>query len=102
MQTVDPDEVVLVTSGGQVSTDPGRFLDLHRDWFASDGWTLDAELLHIREVGDVATAVLRLDYREARPDGPVREESILSLVFHRRDGRWLLVQDQNTPVRGDS
>jgi hypothetical protein len=24
---------------------------------------------------------------------------ILSLVFEVRDGRWLMIQDQNTPVR---
>ena len=40
--------------------------------------------------------VLRLDYRE-RPD--VRSESFLTLVFARRDGEWVMVQDQNTPVR---
>ena len=39
--------------------------------------------------------VLRLDYREPA----VRSESYLTLVFERRDGEWLMVQDQNTPVR---
>ncbi|HEX2026144.1 MAG TPA: nuclear transport factor 2 family protein [Actinomycetota bacterium] len=101
-ETVDADEVVLVTADGDVSTDPERFLELHREWFATDGWTLDAELLHTREVGDLATAVLRLDYREDRPDGSRRQESILSLVFRRRDGRWVLVQDQNTPIADGS
>jgi hypothetical protein len=29
-----------------------------------------------------------------------REESHLTLVFARRSGKWLMVQDQNTPTRG--
>lgn len=97
--TVDPEEVVLVNAAGEICTRPARFLDLHRDWFASDNWTLDAEVLHVREGSDLATCLLWLDYREDREDGPFREESVLSLVFQRRNGRWLMVQDQNTPVR---
>jgi hypothetical protein len=34
------------------------------------------------------------------PDKPqVREESHLTLVFQRRDGKWVMVLDQNTPLR---
>jgi hypothetical protein len=45
-------------------------------------------------------AVLRLDYRDASPDGtPIRQLSFLTLVFQRQGGRWVMVQDQNTPVK---
>jgi hypothetical protein len=39
--------------------------------------------------------VLHLDYRE---DGK-NSESYLTLVFENRGGKWLMVQDQNTPIR---
>jgi uncharacterized protein (TIGR02246 family) len=98
--TVAADELVLVTAGGEVSTSTPHFLALHRDWFRSPTWSLDTELVHRRVGVDVATCVLRLDYRDRPPDGPpIHERSILSLVFAQRDGRWLLVQDQNTPIR---
>ena len=94
--TVAPDEVVLVTARGEVFTTTERFLALHRDRFASTTWSIATELPHHRVGADLATCVLKLDYRDA-PD--VRQESILSLVFRRVGDRWLLVQDQNTPIR---
>ena len=50
--------------------------------------------------GELATVLLRLRYRDRGADGSsIDEPSVLALVFRRRDGRWLLVQDQNTPIR---
>lgn len=65
-------------------------------WFAMDNWTLECQPVELFESGDLGVAVLRLDYREAPAK---RQESFLTLVFQRRDGRWLMVHDQNTPVR---
>jgi len=48
------------------------------------------------ENDSLGVAVLHLDYREPPA---TRSESYLTLVFERRDGRWLMVQDQNTPIR---
>lgn len=101
--TVSTRTVALVTSAGDVSTDPARFLALHRDWFASDTWSLDTETLWTHVGADVGACVLQLDYRDRRTDGtPIRERSILTLVFGMEDGRWVLVQDQNTPCRADA
>lgn len=61
----------------------------------SFGETLQRHLRAIRE-RDLAVAVLRPDYREAPA---TRSESYLTLVFERRNGKWLMVQDQNTPIR---
>jgi uncharacterized protein (TIGR02246 family) len=93
--TLHPDDVLLVTAAGDVRFGTDAFLSTHRDWFESPSWTLDTEVLHVREGADLATVLLRLRYR----DGDVDEPSILSLVFRRDGDRWLMVQDQNTPVR---
>jgi uncharacterized protein (TIGR02246 family) len=98
--TVAEDELVLITAEGRLVESAAEFLDMHRGWFAMDGWTLDAKPVEIFESPDLAVAVLRLDYRETPPDRPaVRQESFLTLVFARQDGGWRMVQDQNTPVR---
>jgi uncharacterized protein (TIGR02246 family) len=97
--TVAQEEMLLVTADGEVIDDGRQFLDLHRSWFASPEWSVDARLVHAREFGGVATCVLRLMYRPTGDVAAPAEESILSLVFVERGGRWLLVQDQNTPVR---
>lgn len=98
--TVDVHDVVLVAANGEVAFGRDEFLRRHEEWFRSESWSIEAETLHVREAGELATALLRLRYRDRRADGVLTEEpSILSLVFRRRDGRWLMVQDQNTPIR---
>ena len=99
VDTVASDEIVLVTAAGEVSTDAQRFLQLHGEWFKGQRWSLDTEILHVREATDLATCLLKLDYRDEEEGRLVHEQSILSLIFARREGRWVLVQDQNTPVR---
>ena len=71
------------TLNGKLVRSTREFLEAHRGWFAMDNWSL-------------GTAVLRLDYGEPPS---VRSESYLTLVFERRDGQWLRVQDQNTPIQ---
>jgi ketosteroid isomerase-like protein len=98
--TVSARGVRLVTAQGEVSTDPGRFLALHADWFRATTWSIATRLLHAQVGTDVATCLLALEYRDDPPDGvPVREVSVLGLTFALEDGRWVLVQDQNTPCR---
>lgn len=98
--TIAADDVVLVTADGEVCEGRDAFLERHRGWFASPTWLLETRTLHVRAAGDLATVLLALRYRDRPPDGaPVDERSVLSLVFRRDGDRWLMVQDQNTPVR---
>ena len=94
--TVAPDGLVLITAQGKLARSTAEFLELHRGWFAMDNWTLQAKPLEFFENADQGVAVLHLDYREAPA---TRQESYLTLVFQRRAGKWLMVFDQNTPVR---
>ncbi len=96
--TVSRHAVLLVTSRGETSTAPVRFLALHEEWFRSTTWTIDTRLLESRVDADVALVLLALDYRDRRPDGSaIHERSVLGLGFAREDGAWVLVYDQNTP-----
>ena len=94
--TVAPDSLVLIMADGKLVRSAQEFLDAHRGWFAMQNWTLRTEEVELFESEDLGVAVLRLDYREPPS---VHGESLLTLVFQRRDGKWLMVQDQNTPVR---
>jgi uncharacterized protein (TIGR02246 family) len=94
--TVAPDALLLITAQGQLVRSTAEFLELHRGWFAMDNWTLQAKPLEFIESGELCAAVLHLDYREAPA---TRQESHLTLVFERRAGKWLMVLDQNTPIR---
>jgi ketosteroid isomerase-like protein len=95
-QTVAPERLVLIMADGRLARSTREFLEAHRGWFETPGWTLHTEEVETFVSGDLAVAVLRLDYR-APP--AVRSESYLTLVFERRGAEWLMVQDQNTPIK---
>ena len=89
------DPLILIMADGKVKRRKSEFVEAHRGWFALQNWTLSAKPLEIYENAGLGVAVLHLDYRQ---DGK-RSESYLTLVFENRRGEWLMVQDQNTPIR---
>jgi ketosteroid isomerase-like protein len=89
------DPLILIMADGQLKRSKSEFVDAHRGWFAMTNWTLQAKPVEIYEGGSLGVAVLHLDYRE----GEKQSQSYLTLVFEKRDGEWLMVQDQNTPIR---
>lgn len=98
--TVAPDGVLLVMSDGKLVRSTGEFLHAHRGWFAMKHWRLEVRPVQITETPQLGVALLALDYREMPPGKPAtRQASLLTLVFQNRGGRWLMIQDQNTPVR---
>jgi uncharacterized protein (TIGR02246 family) len=102
MATLPPrdESIVLITAEGKLVRSVAEFEAAHRGWFESATWSMGVEPVEVFESADLGVAVLRLDYRDAPADGPpVRQGSYLTLVFARRDGRWVMVQDQNTPSR---
>jgi uncharacterized protein (TIGR02246 family) len=98
--TVAEDGLVLVMSDGRLVQSTEEFLELHRGWFAMKNWNLDVKPVQVWESADLGVAVLRLDYREIKPDRTgTRQESLLTLTFQKRGDKWVMVQDQNTPVK---
>lgn len=98
-RTVAPEALVLIMADGKLVRSTREFLEAHRGWFAVPGWTLGAAEVEVFEGSDLAVAVLELDYREP-PQSISR--SYLTLVFQRRSARWVMVQDQNTPIQSMS
>lgn len=100
--TVAGGGLVLITAEGRLVRRTEEFLEAHRGWFGTPGWTLETREVAAFESADLAVAVLHLDYREPPA---VHTRSWLTLVFERRAAhegqpeRWLMVQDQNTPIR---
>lgn len=98
--TIAEGDIVLITAEGKLVRSPREMLDMHRAWFAMPGWGLDVTPVTLHECPGLGVAVLHLVYTEPRPAGPpLRQESYLTLVFREDNGRWRMIQDQNTPVR---
>jgi hypothetical protein len=100
IETLPREELSLVTSDGRLVRTTSEFIEMHRGWFSESTWTLHAEVASLVESDDLGVALLRLDYRDEPPGRPpLREASFLCLVFARREGRWVMVHDQNTPIK---
>lgn len=98
--TLPQDELVLVMSDGKVVRSVSQFLDAHRQWFAMPNWQIRFEPIESYESADLGVAVFKLDYSDLRPDQTRSHElSVLTLIFARQHGRWVMVHDQNTPIK---
>lgn len=96
MDTVH-DEATYILPNGKTVTGAEDVRAFHEGWFQDPDWTMETEITSTRVHQDTAVAVLRVDYRDLDPEGkPYRLNYLLSLVFARAEGRWLLVHDQNT------
>ncbi len=100
VETLPSSNITLITSDGRLVTSVDEFVEMHRGWFAMTSWQLAARVLRLLETADFGLAVVHLDYQEDKPDGQrIHETSVLTLGFARLQGSWLMVHDQNTPIR---
>ena len=100
IETLPEEEVLLIMADGRMVRSVREFVELHRDWFASSTWTLDAEPVHTIETPDLGIAVLYLNYRDTPKDAqPFHESSLLTLVVARRGQKWVMLQDQSSRLR---
>jgi ketosteroid isomerase-like protein len=98
--TVSADNILVVTSDGRLVSSTREFLQMHRDWFQSTTWSLDVSQVSLQESADLGVAVFKLRYIDQPAGQPkVDEQSYLTLAFARRDERWEMILDQNTPCR---
>ncbi|MGW3254414.1 YybH family protein [Streptomyces fungicidicus] len=94
--TVHPDATLILPNGRTV-TGTDEIRSFHKNWFQDPDWSMTTETVRTLELADTAVAVLAVDYRDLDAEGrPYALRHLLSLVFARVDGEWLLVHDQNT------
>lgn len=92
------DELVLIFPGGQRTTTREEYLAFHREWFASDTWTMSFERVGVIEGRDFAVAMVRTLYEDVQDGVPVQSRSWPTLTFRNENGRWALFHDQNTRI----
>jgi hypothetical protein len=102
IETIPADALDLITADGRLVRSAAEFVQMHAAWFAQSTWSLDATVVSVIESPQMGVALLRLDYRDDPPNQPpVRQASYLSLVFALREGKWVMLQDQNTPIKDE-
>jgi hypothetical protein len=100
IETLPAGPLTVVMSDGRLVQTVDEFVALHRDWFASHTWSIELAVISTVAGSDLGLAVLRLDYRDHPSNGaPIHEASYLTLAFQRQGDRWVMVHDQNTPIK---
>lgn len=91
-------ELVLIFPNGHRTTTRDEYMDFHRDWFASDTWTMQIEVVGTFVGRDFATAMTRSVYEDVVDGERAQSRSWLTLTFRREGDRWALYHDQNTRI----
>jgi uncharacterized protein (TIGR02246 family) len=98
--TLSPDGVILLMSDGRLTRTTKEFLDGYRAWFALKNWRLEVKPVQIMEGKDLGAALMVYELREMPPGGtPTRQVSLVSMLFRERDGKWLMIMNQSTPLQ---
>lgn len=95
---LDPD-VTLVLRQGQVYDGKAEFAGFIQEFFADPSWT-QTFTLRKQVVRGCSTAFVLFSSRFRDPDDGVDLQLVIGLSFVRRDGRWLVLhnQDSGRPV----
>ena len=90
------DDLIVIFPNGHALESTQAVIDFHQEWFGDDQWRFEPDVINIVEGKDMATALLKYQYRDT-PDGAPRSNWLV-LVFKLEGGAWRLVHDQNTRI----
>jgi uncharacterized protein (TIGR02246 family) len=95
--------LTMILPNGNLLDNYDEIVELHQEWFADSEWQMTTELITKHETAEMGTALLLVNYEDVDADGqPVQFQYFLNLIFARRDGKWLLIHDQNTIIDIDA
>jgi uncharacterized protein (TIGR02246 family) len=89
--------LTLIMPNGSLWQDHDDIAELHQEWFLDPDWQMTTELLTTHESAEMASALLLVNYTDVDAEGePVEFQYYLHLLFAKRNGKWLVIHDQNT------
>lgn len=95
----DDAQTTVVMPGGALVVGYPAIMDLHRDWFCDPDWSMEHEMVSMREMGTLGLALAKIVYHDVNERGePYTISYYLHLTFCCRDGHWKVVHDQNTLI----
>ena len=98
----DDGSLTMILPNGNLLDNYDEIAELHQEWFADEEWQMSTELVTKHESSEMATALLLVNYEDVDEDGgPVQFQYFLNLIFARRNGKWLVIHDQNTIIDVD-
>lgn len=94
--------LTMILPNGNLLDSYEEIVELHEEWFADPEWQLTTELITQHETDTMGTALFLVNYQDVDETGePIEFQYFLNLIFANRDGKWLLIHDQNTIIDTD-
>ncbi|MCB0106153.1 MAG: SgcJ/EcaC family oxidoreductase [Caldilineaceae bacterium] len=91
--------LMMILPNGNLLDSYEEIVELHQDWFADQEWQMTTELVNTQVSSEMASALLLVNYADVDEDGhPVQFQYFLNLIFAKRNGKWLVIHDQNTII----
>lgn len=95
-ETID-DSVTVILPNGDLLSGREEVESFHADWFDDPDWKMTTKIVSSQSDEDTGIQIHEVTYDDLDGEGePYSMSYVLSLSFRRKDGRWLLVHDQNT------
>ncbi|HIW62442.1 MAG TPA: SgcJ/EcaC family oxidoreductase [Candidatus Stackebrandtia excrementipullorum] len=91
------DDVTVILPNGTLLSGREEVEEFHKGWFEDPDWKMTTTVASTRSDDETGTVIYDVTYDDLDGDGePYSMSYVLSLSFRRKDGKWLLVHDQNT------
>jgi len=95
--TVKVEDITLIMPNGSFISDQDEFINLHKDWFSDEDWSMEYTLVRTEIGSELAFSLISVDYTDCDETGkPVKMNYYLNLIFRNYNDKWLLIHDQNT------
>lgn len=89
----------LILPGTEIIDKVEGFMDYHREWFTTSGWTFETKILNAEAGPERGMAITEVVYREAERDGkPYFNRMIVSYDLQKIDGQWYVVKDHASSI----
>ncbi|MCB0063599.1 MAG: nuclear transport factor 2 family protein [Caldilineaceae bacterium] len=91
--------LTMILPNGNLLDSYDEIIELHEEWFADQEWQMTTELINTHVSSEMASALILVNYSDVDEDGhPVQFQYFLNLLFANRNGKWVVIHDQNTII----
>ncbi|MDB4292742.1 nuclear transport factor 2 family protein [Maribacter sp.] len=99
--TLSPEGTMqLILPGTDIIENTAGFMDYHREWFKSAGWTIDSKILNSEAGETMAMVIVESLYQEAERDGqPYFNKMIVSYALKKINKKWYVIKDHMASVQ---
>ncbi len=103
LETVCSDDAInVVLPNGVLIDNQTDFINFHKEWFSDHDWSINFEIVRSLETSEMAFVLILMEYHDRDEEGQSYDAAnYLNLIFINKDGKWLLIHDQNTPIDED-